>query len=108
MIKPNQKGKLPHIKKALIYHEPGSITINLVEELKALYPKIKIEHTVPSDQHARKKVPIKAKEAIDKEINYLLVEEIVTGKIKPTPSVSPLHSQGCQSSSLMCHTTWSF
>ena len=32
--------------------------------------------------------PIKAKEAIDKEINYLLVEKIVTGKIKPTPSAT--------------------
>ena len=38
--------------------------------------------------HARRKVPIESKEAIDKELDYLIEEEIITGQVEPTPWVS--------------------
>ena len=100
-IKPDQKGKLPDSKEAPIYHEPGSIVINGTEELRALYPNsfdrlgslkgeydIKIDPSVHPKQHSRRKVPIESKEAIKKEIDYMLEEGIVVEQIKPTPWVS--------------------
>ena len=38
--------------------------------------------------HARRKVPIESKEAIDKELDYLIEEEIITEQVQPTPWVS--------------------
>ena len=100
-ITPDAKGKLPDSKEHSIYHEPGSIVINGTEELKALYPNsfdrlgslkgeydIKIDPTVHPQQHSRRKVPIESKEAIEKEIDYMLEEGIVIEQIEPTPWVS--------------------
>ena len=66
IIKPNKKGKLPDSKEVPIYHEPGLITINSTEELKALLSNsfdrlgnlrgeynIKIDPTVQTQQHLR-------------------------------------------------------
>ena len=39
-------------------------------------------------QHSRRKVPIESKEAIEKEIDYMLEEGIVVEQIEPTPWVS--------------------
>ena len=36
----------------------------------------------------RRKVPIESKEAIDKELDYLIEEEIITEQVEPTPWVS--------------------
>ena len=101
IIKPNSKGKLPDSKEAPIYHEPGSIVINGTEELQALYPNsfdrlgslkgeydIRVDPTVKPQQHSRRKVPIESKEAIEKEIDYMLEEGIVVEQIEPTPWVS--------------------
>ena len=101
IIKPNAKGKLPDSKEHPIYHRPGSIVINGTEELRALYPNsfdrlgslkgeydIRVDPSVKPQQHSRRKVPIESKEAIEKEIDYMLEEGIVVEQIEPTPWVS--------------------
>ena len=99
--KPNDKGKLPGSREAPIYHEPGRVSCKTVEDLKKLYPNsfdrlgslkgaynIRIDPTVKPATHARRKVPIESKEAIDKELDFLIEEEIITEQVKPTPWVS--------------------
>ena len=99
--KPNDKGKLPGSREAPIYHEPGTMSCKTVEDLKKLYPNsfdrlgslkgaynIRVDPTVKPAIHARRKVPIKSKEAIDKELDYLIEEEIITEQVEPTPWVS--------------------
>ena len=99
--KPNVKGKLPGSREAPIYHEPGTVSCKTMEDLKKLYPNsfdrigslkgeynIHMDPTVKPATHARRKVPIESKEAIDKELDYLIEEEIITGQVEPTPWVS--------------------
>ena len=99
--KPNDKGKLPGSREAPIYHEPGTVSCKTVEDLKKLYPNsfdrlgslkgaynIRVDPTVKSATHARRKVPIESKEAIDKELDYLIEEEIIMEQVEPTPWVS--------------------
>ena len=96
--KPNDKGKLPGSREAPIYHEPMTVPCKTMEDLKKLYPNsfdrlgslkgaynIRVDPTV---KHARRKVPIESKEAIDKELDYLIEEEIITEQVEPTPWVS--------------------
>ena len=99
--KPNDKGKLPGSREAPIYHEPGTVSCKTVEDLKKLYPNsfdrlgslkgaynIRVDPTVKPATHARRKVPIESEEAIDKELDYLIEEEIITEQVEPTPWVS--------------------
>ena len=99
--KPNDKGKLPGSREAPIYHEPGTVSCKTVEDLKKLYPNsfdrlgslkgaynIRVDPTVKPATHARRKVPIESKEAIDKELDYLIEEEIITEQVEPIPWVS--------------------
>ena len=99
--KPNDKGKLPGSREAPIYHEPGTVSCKTMEDLKKLYPNsfdrlgslkgaynIRVDPTVKPATHARRKVPIKSKEAIDKELDYLIEEEIIMEQVEPTPWVS--------------------
>ena len=99
--KPNDKGKLPGSREAPIYHEPGTVSCKTVEELKKLYPNsfdrlgslkgacnIRVDPTVKPATHARRKVPIESKEAIDKELDFLIEEEIITEQVELTPWVS--------------------
>ena len=99
--RPNDKDKLPGSRDAPIYHEPGTVSFKMVEDLKKLYPNsfdrlgslkgeynIRIDPTVKPATHARRKVPIKSEEAIDKELDYLIEEEIITEQVEPTPWVS--------------------
>ena len=99
--KPNDKGKFPGSREAPIYHEPGTVSCKTMEDLKKLYPNsfdrlgslkgaynIRVDPTVKPATHARRKVPIESKEAIDKELDYLIEEEIITEQVEPTPSVS--------------------
>ena len=99
--KPNDKGKLPGSRKAPIYHEPGTVSCKTMEDLKKLYPNsfdrlgslkgaynIRVDPTVKPATHARRKVPIESKEAIDKELDYLIEEEIIMEQVEPTPWVS--------------------
>ena len=99
--KPNNKGILPGSREAPIYHEPGTVSCKMVEDLKKLYPNsfdrlgnlkgeynICMDPTVKPATHARRKVPIESKEAIDKELDYLIEEEIITEQVEPTPWVS--------------------
>ena len=99
--KPNNKGKLPSSREAPIYHEPGTVSCKTVEDLKKLYPNsfdrlgslkgaynIRVDPSVKPATHARRKVPIESKEAIDKELDYLIEEEIITEQVEPTPWVS--------------------
>ena len=99
--RPNDKGKLPGSREAPIYHEPGTVSCKMVEDLKKLYPNsfdrlgslkeeynIRVDPTVKPATHARRKVPIESKEAIDRELDYLIEEEIITEQVEPTPWVS--------------------
>ena len=99
--KPNDKGKLPGSREAPIYHEPGTVSCKTVEDLKKLYPNsfdrlgslkgaynIKVDPSVKPVTHARRKVPIESKEAIDRELDYLIEEEIITEQVEPTPWAS--------------------
>ena len=99
--KPNDKGKLPGSREAPIYHEPGTVSCKTMEDLKKLYPNsfdrlgslkgaynIRVDPTVKPVTHTRRKVPIESKEAIDKELDYLIEEEIITEQVGPTPWVS--------------------
>ena len=99
--KPNDKGKLTGSREAPIYHEPGTVSCKTVEDLKKLYPNsfdrlgslkgaynIRVDPSVKPATHARRKVPIESKEAIDKELDYLIEEEIITEQVEPTPWVS--------------------
>ena len=101
--RPNNKGKLPGSREAPIYHEPGTVSCKTVEDLKKLYPNsfdrlgslkgeynIRIDPIVKPATHARRKVPIESKEAIDKELDYLIEEEIITEQVEPTPWVSSM------------------
>ena len=99
--KPNDKGKLPGSREAPIYHEPGTVSCKTVEDLKELYPNsfdrlrslkgeynIRLDPTVKPATHVRRKVPIESREAIDRELDYLIEEEIITEQVEPTPWVS--------------------
>ena len=99
--KPNDKGKLPGSREAPIYHEPVTVSCKTMEDLKKLYPNsfdrlgslkgaynIRVDPTVKTATHARRKVPIESKEAIDKELDYLIEEEIIMEQVQPTPWVS--------------------
>ena len=68
-----------------------------MEDLKKLYPNsfdrldslkgaynIRVDPTVKPATHARRKIPIESKEAIDKELDYLIEEEIIMEQVEPT------------------------
>ena len=72
-----------------------------MEDLKKRYPNsfdrlgslkgaynIRIDPSVKPATHARRKVPIESKEAIDGELDFLIEEEIITEQVEPTPWVS--------------------
>ena len=99
--KPNDKGKLPGSRETQIYHEPGTVSCKTMEDLKKLYPNsfdrlgslkgdynIRVDPTVKPATLASRKMPIESKEAIDKELDYLIGEEIITEQVEPTPWVS--------------------
>ena len=99
--KRNDKGKLPGSREAPIYQEPGTVSCKTMEDLKKLYPNsfdrlgslkgaynIRVDPTIKPVTHARRKVPIESKEAIDKELDYLIEEEIITEQVEPTLWVS--------------------
>ena len=101
VIKATTPQDLPGSREYAIYHKPGSIAINGVEDLIKLYPNsfdrlgslkgeydIKVDPTVPPVQHARRKMPIESKEAIEAAIDYMVSEGILEPQIKPTPWVS--------------------
>ena len=52
--------------------------------MKGAY-NIRVDPTVKPVTYARRKVPIESKEAIDKELDYLIEEEIITEQVEPTP-----------------------
>ena len=92
---------LPGSRKCPIFHKPGSIQVNSVGDLLRLYPNsfdrigslkgeydIKVDPTVPPVQHARRKVPIESKAAIEEAIDYMVSEGILEPQIEPTPWVS--------------------
>ena len=102
--------ELPGSKEHPIFHQPGSIKISSVEDLK-LYPNsfdrlgslkgeydIKVDPTVPPVQQARRKVPIESKAAIEEAIDYMVKQDILEPQIEPTPWVSsvtyPVNLQG--------------
>ena len=49
---------------------------------------IKVDPTVPPVQHARRKVPIESKAAIEEAIDYMVKQDILEPQIEPTPWVS--------------------
>ena len=92
---------MPGSRETPIYHEPGTVSCKTIEDLKKLYPNsfdrlgslkgaynIRVDPTVKPVTHARRKVPIESKEAIDKELDYLIEEEIITEQVELTPWVS--------------------
>ena len=101
IIKAPTPQELPGSKEHPIYHKPGSIKISSVEDLLRLYPNsfdrlgslkgeydIKVDPTVPPVQHARRKVPIESKAAIEEAIDYMVKQDILEPQIEPTPWVS--------------------
>ena len=101
IIKAPTPQELPGSKEHPIFHKPGSIKISSVEDLLRLYPNsfdrlgslkgecdIKIDPTVPPVQHARRKVPIESKAAIEEAIDYMVKQDILEPQIEPTPWVS--------------------
>ena len=110
-IKVSNPQELPGSKEHPIYIVPGSVTIGSVEDLIRLYPNsfdrlgslkgeydIKVDPTVPPVQHARRKVPIESKAAIEEAIDYMVQQDILEPQIEPTPWVSsvtyPVKSTG--------------
>ena len=98
IIKAPTPQELPGSKEHPIFHKPGSINISSVEDLLKLYPNsfdrlgslkgeydIKVDPTVPPVQHARRKVPIESKAAIEEAIDYMVKQDILEPQIKPTP-----------------------
>ena len=111
IIKAPTPQELPRSKEHPIFHKPGSIKISSVEDLLKLYPNsfdrlgslkgeydIKVDPTVPPVQHARRKVPIESKAAIEEAIDYMVKQDILEPQIEPTPWVSsvtyPVKSTG--------------
>ena len=101
IIKAPTPQELPGSKEHPIFHKPGSIKISSVEDLLRLYPNsfdrlgslkgeydIKGDPTVPPVQHARRKVPIESKAAIEEAIDYMVKQDILEPQIEPTPWVS--------------------
>ena len=101
IIKAPTPQELPRSKEHPIFHKPGSIRISSVEDLLKLYPNsfdqlgslkgeydIKVDPTVPPVQHARRKVPIESKAAIEEAIDYMVKQDILEPQIEPTPWVS--------------------
>ena len=101
IIKAPTPQELPGSKEHPIFHKPGSIKISSVEDLLKLYPHsfdrlgslkgeydIKVDPTVPPVQHARRKVPIESKAAIEEAIDYMVKQDILEPQIEPTPWVS--------------------
>ena len=101
IIKAPTPQELPGSKEHPIFHKPGSIKISSVEDLLRLYPNsfdrlgslkgeydIKVDPTVPPVQHARRKVPIESKAAIEEAIEYMVKQDILEPQIEPTPWVS--------------------
>ena len=89
IIKAPTPQELPGSKEHPIFHKPGSINISSVEDLLKLYPNsfdrlgslkgeydIKVDPTVPPVQHARRKVPIESKAAIEEAIDYMVKQDI--------------------------------
>ena len=101
IIKAPTPQELPGSKEHPIFHKPGTIKISSVEDLLRLYPNsfdrlgslkgeydIKVDPTVPPVQHARRKVPIESKAAIEEAIHYMVKQDILEPQIEPTPWVS--------------------
>ena len=101
IIKAPTPQELPGSKEHPIFHKPGSIKISSVEDLLRLYHNsfdrlgslkgeydIKVDPTVPPVQHARRKVPIESKAAIEEAIDYMVKQDILEPQIEPTPWVS--------------------
>ena len=101
IIKAPTHQELPGSKEHPIFHKPGSIKISSVEDLLRLYPNsfdrlgslkgeydIQVDPTVPPVQHARRKVPIESKAAIEEAIDYMVKQDILEPQIEPTPWVS--------------------
>ena len=83
--------------------EPGSTQINCTKDLQTLYPNsfdrigdmsgeydIKIDPQVPPVQHGRHKVPIEYKAEIEKGLNKMVHQGIITKQMELTPWVSSL------------------
>ena len=101
IIKAPTPQELPGSKEHPIFHKPKTIKISSVEDLLRLYPNsfdrlgslkgeydIKVDPTVPPVQHARRKVPIESKAAIEEAIDYMVKQDILEPQIEPTPWVS--------------------
>ena len=74
-----------HERNVHEYKDPNSF--DRLGSLKGAY-NIRIDPSVKPVTHARRKVPIESKEAIDRELDYLIEEEIITEQVEPTPWVS--------------------
>ena len=84
----NRKGHLQCLQDPNLIHKklyPNSF--DRLGSLKGAY-NIRVDPTVKPATHARRKVPIESKEAIDKELDYLIEEEIIMEQVEPTPWVS--------------------
>ena len=100
--RPNDKGKLPGSREAPIYHEPGTVSCKTMEDLKKLYPKLirqtwqferSLQHqggpySQASNTCQEGRYQSSQRRQSDKELDYLIEEEIITEQVEPTPWVS--------------------
>ena len=81
-----------------ISHVPVGAKVIDVEHLKIMYPNsfdrlgslkgeytMKIDPFVPPVQQVWRKVPIESKEAIEKQLDYLLANNVLEPQIEPIP-----------------------
>ena len=111
ILKVSNPQELPGSRERPIYIVPGSVPINSVEDLIRLYPNsfdrlgslkgeydIKVNPDIPPVQHARRKVPIESKAAIEEALDYMVQQDILEPQVEPTPWVSsvtyPVKSTG--------------
>ena len=93
--------ELPLCREKPIFHEPVGALIKDKEQLTEMYPNsfdrngslkgeytIKIDPSVAPVQQARRKVPIKSKEAICAALDSMIASDILEPQIEPTPWVN--------------------
>ena len=93
--------ELPLCRSKPIFHDPVGTLIKDKEQLTAMYPNsfdrigslkgeytIKIDPSIAPVQQARRKVPIKSKEAICVALDSMITGDILEPQIEPTPWVN--------------------
>ena len=100
-IKATSPQELPGSREHPIYHKPGSVTVNSVEDILKLYPNSwqalahsRVNMTLKWTQQCHQynmqggRCQLKAKATIKEAIDYMVQQDILEPQIEPTPWVS--------------------